>query len=101
MSERDSSTRKVVRRDFDFHPVANKDANAEAPHVAGERRENGMSVVQRYAERRAREDFRNHTLELDRFLFCHSFPVLASVAARARAALRCGRLELPHNAGFT
>ena len=79
--------------------IADENANTKASHVTGERRENGMSIVQRYAERRTREDFRHHTLELDRFLFCH-YAVLASVATRSGAALGCGGLELAHNAGL-
>ena len=72
MPKRDSATREVVRRNFDLDSIADEYADAEATHVAGERREYCMSIVQRYPECRAREDFGNHTLELDRFLFCHS-----------------------------
>jgi hypothetical protein len=57
MPERDASAGQVVRGDFDFHAVSNQDTNPEATHVAGERREYGMSIVQGHTECRAREDF--------------------------------------------
>src|SRR5512139_2668760 len=59
-----------------------------------------MTVVECYPECRAREDFRHHSLKLDRFLFCHAVPVLAGVPARARPALSRSRLELPHDTGL-
>ena len=55
--ERDASAGQVIGRYFDFHAIADQYPDPEATHVAGERREYGMSIVQGYPECRAREDF--------------------------------------------
>ena len=64
VSERDPAPREVVGGYFDGDPVTLQHANAEAAHVAAERREHGVSVRQRHPKRGVREYFAHGSFEL-------------------------------------
>src|SRR6202022_40055 len=75
MSERDPSSREVVRRDLDRNAVAREDTDAEAAHVTAERRKHVVTVGQLHPERGVREHFRDRAFQLNRVFFRH--PLLA------------------------
>src|SRR6266540_1127040 len=62
---RNAAAREVVRRQLDLHLVAGKDPDVVLPHLPRDRREHRMSSVHLDAEHRAREGFRDLTLDLD------------------------------------
>src|SRR4051794_30398997 len=62
---------EVVGRELHAHAVAGKDADAEAPHLAGDVAEDEVSVVELDAEHRVRERLHDLALELDLVLLGH------------------------------
>ena len=71
MPEDDPTARQIVRRNFDPDPITRQHADAEAPHVAAERREDRVGVVHRDAKGRVRQHFRDRAFELDGVLLRH------------------------------
>src|SRR6185312_9781679 len=83
MPKYDPAARQIVRRNLDPDPITRQHANAKAPHVAAERRENRVGVVHRDAKRRVRQHFRDRAFELDGVLLRH---VRSDCAPKPRAA---------------
>ena len=74
--ERNPAPCEVIRRHFNRHPVAGKDADAEAAHVAAKGCEHVVAVGQLHPERGIREHFRDGALELNRVFFRHPLTAL-------------------------
>jgi len=64
-----ASAREIIGRHLDCHAVAFEDSNAKAAELAGDGRQDGCSVVEGHAERRARKDFGDGPFELDQVFF--------------------------------
>jgi hypothetical protein len=56
---------EVVGRDLHAHSVTGQDADAEAPHLAGDVPEHLVAVVELHPEHRVRQRFDDLSLELD------------------------------------
>jgi hypothetical protein len=61
---------EVVRRDLDADAVAREDADAEAPHLAGEMREDGVPVLELDAEHRVGQRLDDFAVERDLLFNC-------------------------------
>jgi hypothetical protein len=72
--ECDTAARKVVGRDFERNPVTREHADAEAAHLSGDCRMDFVSIRDKHAECRVRENFGYSPFELDCFFFRHKTP---------------------------
>lgn len=61
----DAAAREIVRRDFHRHAVTFENADAEPAQLARDGREHLGAIVQRHAERRARQNLGDGSFELD------------------------------------
>jgi hypothetical protein len=66
----DPTSIEVVRRDLDADPVSGEDADAEAAHLAGEVREDGVTVLELDAEHRVGQRLDNFSVERDLLFNC-------------------------------
>jgi len=98
--EHDPSARQVVGRHLNAHPIAGQHANPESAHVATERREDGMGLVHRHAERGVGEDLGDRPFELYRILFRHVRPGAPRASRRSTCAPLCTRHALPGCTGL-
>ena len=66
----DPTSIEVVRRDLDAHAVSGEHADAEAAHLAGEVREDGMAVLELHAEHRVGQRLDDLAVERDLLFNC-------------------------------
>ena len=72
----DAGAVEVVRGELAANAVSRKDANAEAPHLAGHMPEYHMIVVELYAEHRVGQRLDHLALEFDLVFLSHElYPV--------------------------
>ena len=70
MAEGDAAVIDVVGRKLQRDLIAGEDADVMLSHFAAGVRDQLMSVVQRHAETRIRQDFIDYTTHFDQFFFC-------------------------------
>jgi hypothetical protein len=67
----DSTATQVVRRNFDFHAVARHDSNEILPHLAGNMRQDNVTILKFDAELSVRQRFNDGTFDLNGLFFGH------------------------------
>jgi hypothetical protein len=70
-AKRDARFAQIIRGHLDFDAVAHVDANPVLAHLAGDMRQDLVSVRQSYFEHGAREDLRYRAGQLNWFFFGH------------------------------
>jgi len=71
VSVSDTAASEVIWRNLDLHSVSGQHSDAKAAHIASERRQYIMTVVNHNPERRVGKYFGHRSFQLDRLLLCH------------------------------
>ena len=70
--KRDPRLAEIVRRHLDFDPVADVDADPVLAHLAGDMREDFVSIGQRDFKHRSRQNLSYRAGQFNGFFFSHT-----------------------------